>query len=91
LHEDGNHRLAVAEGRAEITVKNVAQVAQILNDQWTVVARRVPALGQLLGRQASTEGGGDGVTGDSHEEEHRGDQDEDGRKDQQESDEQIAE
>jgi hypothetical protein len=49
----------------------------------------VDALGQLIGRQASAEGGGDRVAGEADEEEDQRHEDQDGREDQQEPDQDV--
>jgi hypothetical protein len=49
----------------------------------------VDALGQLIGREASAEGGGDRVAGEADEEEDQRHEDQDGREDQQEPDQDV--
>src|SRR5699024_6649862 len=57
---------------------------------WSIVAGRVDALGQLVGRQPSAHRSGDRITGDAHEEEEEGGEEDDGGNDEEEADEDVA-
>ena len=82
-------RLLVGDRRAEVEREDLTQVLDVLDEDVAVVARLVDALGQLVGREATAEGGGDRVARHPDEEEHERHQDQDGREDEQEPDQDV--
>ncbi|MCC2661085.1 MAG: hypothetical protein K0R37_1859 [Arthrobacter sp.] len=74
---------------SEVAGDKLAQVFEVLHQNGPVITGGVDALLQLIGGKPAAEGRRDGISGDPHQEEHHGHQDEDGGKDQEEPDQDV--